>query len=120
MGVIINPRGTSGSGKTEFVRRILSDYGGAKGGHVEPVHREGRERPMAYRLRHPLGGRPLTVLFHYAAPGEKPHPLRYPGWRFRLPCPKPAHSEQTISRGPIRQNCWAGRCAEHLSERCRT
>jgi len=33
---------------------------------------------MAYRLRHPLGGRPLTVLFHYATPGEEPHPLRYP------------------------------------------
>jgi hypothetical protein len=84
MGVIINPRGTSGSAKTEFVRRILSDYGGAKGGHVEPVHREGRERPMAYRLRHPLGGRPLTVLFHYAAPGEEPHPLRYPEITERL------------------------------------
>jgi hypothetical protein len=114
MGVIINPRGTSGSGKTEFVRRILSDYGGAKGGHVEPVHREGRERPMAYRLRHPLGGRPLTVLFHYAAPGEKPHPLRYPGWRFRLPCPKPAISVHLVLSTRSRRITWAWNCPELL------
>ena len=67
MGVIINPRGTSGSGKTEFVRRLLSDYGWKKGGDVEPIRRKGRERPIAYRLRHPRGGRPLTVLGHYEA-----------------------------------------------------
>jgi len=67
MGVIVNPRGTSGSGKTEFVRRLLSDYGWKGGGDVEPIHRQGREPPIAYRLRHPQGGRPLAVLGHYAA-----------------------------------------------------
>ena len=67
MGVIINPRGTSGSGKTELVRRIITDYGWGRGGRVEPVHRGGRERPIAYRLRHPLGGRPLVLLGHYEA-----------------------------------------------------
>jgi hypothetical protein len=56
MGVIINPRGTSGSGKTELVRRLLSDYGWKRGGDVEPIHRKGRERPIAYLLQHPLGG----------------------------------------------------------------
>lgn len=66
MSIIINPRGTSGSGKTEFVRRLLSDYGWGGGGSVEPVRREGRLRPIAYRLRHPCqGGRPLVVLGHY-------------------------------------------------------
>ena len=60
MGVIVNPRGTSGSGKTELVRRIVADYGWDRDGRVEPVHRDGRERPIAYRLRHPLGGRPLA------------------------------------------------------------
>jgi hypothetical protein len=65
--MIINPRGTSGSGKTELVRRLLSDYGWGRDGRAEPVRRRGRERPIAYRLRHPLGGRPLAVLGHYEA-----------------------------------------------------
>ena len=65
MGVIVNPRGTSGSGKTELIRRLLSDYGWGRGGQVEPVYRKGRARPIACRLRHPLGGCPLAVLGHY-------------------------------------------------------
>ena len=71
MGLIINPRGTSGSGKTELVRRILAQYGwqtrtgGAGAGGLEPVYRMGRSRPLGYRLAHPLGGRPLAVLGHY-------------------------------------------------------
>ncbi|HEX2135464.1 MAG TPA: hypothetical protein VHG30_06085 [Microvirga sp.] len=65
MGVIINPRGTSGAGKTELVRRIMALYRTRTGSDVAPVYREGRERPICYRLRHPLGGRPLAVLGHY-------------------------------------------------------
>jgi hypothetical protein len=71
MGVIINPRGTSGSGKTELVRRILAQYGwrrdaelGGAGG-LELIWRAGRRRPLGYRLRHPRGGRPLAVVGHY-------------------------------------------------------
>ena len=66
MGVIVNPRGTGGSGKTELVRRILADYGWGGGGRVEPIRREGRaaDRPPP---SHPLGGRPLAVLGHYGA-----------------------------------------------------
>lgn len=67
MGVIINPRGTSGSGKTELVRRLLVAYGWGRELRAEPVRREGRVRPMAYRLPHPHGGRPLAVLGHYEA-----------------------------------------------------
>ena len=67
MGVIVNPRGTSGSGKTELVRRLLADYGWGRDGHGEPIRRAGRARPMGYRLRHPRGGRPLAVLGHYEA-----------------------------------------------------
>jgi hypothetical protein len=67
MGVVFNPRGTSGAGKTELVRRIMAAYGRGGDGRVEPVRRAGRERPIAYRLRHPLGGRPLAVLGHYEA-----------------------------------------------------
>jgi len=31
-GLIVNPRGTSGSGKTEFVRRLMAEYGWKPGG----------------------------------------------------------------------------------------
>ena len=71
MGVIINPRGTSGSGKTELVRRVLAQYGWRRGagpegaGGLELIWRERRRRPLGYRLRHPLGGRPLAVVGHY-------------------------------------------------------
>jgi hypothetical protein len=67
MGVIINPRGTSGAGKTEFARRVMRDYGWPGGDRTEPVYRRDRARPIAYRLRHPSGGRPLAVLGHYEA-----------------------------------------------------
>jgi hypothetical protein len=67
MVVILNPRGTSGSGKTEFVRRLLSDYGWKKHGCATPIRRKGRKWPIAYKLQHPLGGRPLAVLGHYEA-----------------------------------------------------
>jgi hypothetical protein len=53
------------------VRRILAQYGwrrdaplaGASG--LELIWRAGRRRPLGYRLRHPLGGRPLAVIGHY-------------------------------------------------------
>lgn len=35
-GVIINPRGTSGSGKTELVRRIMAEYGWKCGAERAP------------------------------------------------------------------------------------
>lgn len=63
MGLVINPRGTSGAGKTELVRRILAEYGNR--GRVEPIQRPGRLRPIAWRADHPLGDRPLAVIGHY-------------------------------------------------------
>jgi hypothetical protein len=68
MGLVINPRGTSGSGKTELVRRLLGEYGWRRSGAGQglvPIGREGRSRPLGYRLRHPQGGRPLVVIGHY-------------------------------------------------------
>jgi hypothetical protein len=67
MGVIVNPRGASGSGKTALVRRILVDYGWGTGNGTEPIGRTGRARPIGYRLRHPLGGCPLAVVGYYGA-----------------------------------------------------
>jgi hypothetical protein len=72
MGLIINPRGSSGSGKTELVRQILGAYGwtrnspGAPPG-IRPIYREGRSKPFAYRLQHPRGECPLFVVGHYEA-----------------------------------------------------
>ena len=65
MGVIVDPRGTSGSAETELVRRLLVDYGRDGNGRAEPVYRRGLERPIACRLRHPRGGRPLAVPGRY-------------------------------------------------------
>ncbi len=65
MGVVVNLRGTAGSGKTELVRRVLAEYGWPAGGGVEPLRREGRSRPLGYRLVHPAGGNPLLVIGQY-------------------------------------------------------
>lgn len=69
MGITINLRGTGGAGKTEFVRRILGDYGWKRHepGPVEAIRQRGRRRPIAYRAPHPAEGRPLLVPGHYEA-----------------------------------------------------
>lgn len=66
MGLVINPRGTSGAGKTELVRRVLAEYRAAGAG-VEPLWRRGRNRPIGWRADHPAAGRPLAVIGHYEA-----------------------------------------------------
>lgn len=58
MGIIVNPRGTSGAGKTELARRILAAYGWRPGHHHGPG--------IVWRLPHPRGGRPLAVVGPYA------------------------------------------------------
>jgi hypothetical protein len=63
--VILNIRGSAGSGKTELARRILRTYGWQAAAGVQPIWRAGRARPMGYRLQHPKGGRPLAVIGHY-------------------------------------------------------
>jgi hypothetical protein len=88
MGVIVNPRGTSGAGKTEFARRIMAAYGWPGEGRAEPIRRDGRERPIGYRLLHPGTGRPLAVLGHYEATSGGCDTIRAldggPGEAFRL------------------------------------
>lgn len=70
MGLIINPRGAGGSGKTELVRRILAEYGwmrdsaGTSRG-MDAIYRKGRSKPFACRLQHPCGKCPLVVIGHY-------------------------------------------------------
>lgn len=64
-GLIVNVRGIGGSGKTELARRILRGYGWPEAPGIVAERRPGRRRPIAYRLPHPLGGRPLAVIGHY-------------------------------------------------------
>jgi hypothetical protein len=65
MGIIINPRGPAGAGKSELVRRAIGAYKTAGVGSAESIYIAGRRQPICYRLRHPDGGRPLIVLGHY-------------------------------------------------------
>lgn len=61
--MIINPRGTSGSGKSHFARQLIALY---TPGGVQSFHKEGRKQPYYYRYDR-LGGpsSPLFVLGHY-------------------------------------------------------
>lgn len=59
--MIIQIRGTSGSGKSTIVREIMGLYASQK-----PVHREGRKQPLYYRLKHSdYKHADLAVLGHY-------------------------------------------------------
>lgn len=60
--MIINPRGTSGSGKTWLVRQICDLYGWKR---RQMFHQQGRRQPLYYRLKHPGDGLDLYVLGHY-------------------------------------------------------
>jgi hypothetical protein len=64
LGLVINPRGTSGAGKTWLVREVMAAY---RRGGSEPsaIMRQGRSRPIGWRLSHPTGGRTLCVVGDY-------------------------------------------------------
>ena len=66
MGLVINPRGTGGAGKTWLVQEVMA-AAGRMGAVAEPLHREGRQRPIGWRFVYPGGRRPLAVLGHYEA-----------------------------------------------------
>lgn len=58
--MIINVRGTSGSGKSYLIRSIMDLYGSRL------RYREtGRKRPLGYLCLRPAGGRSLAVIGHY-------------------------------------------------------
>lgn len=61
--MIVNVRGTGGSGKSTVVRRIMELYPEKK-----PIHVEGRRQPYYYQLSHPTHERRLTVPGHYETP----------------------------------------------------
>src|ERR1700709_2018818 len=64
LGLVINPRGTSGAGKTWLVREVMTAYG-RQGSAPIPIMRQGRSRPLGWWLEHPAGGRPLCVIGDY-------------------------------------------------------
>lgn len=62
--MIINVRGTSGSGKSSLVRRIMALYP-----TKEPIHVQGRKQPLGYLLDRGIPGmRKLYVPGHYETP----------------------------------------------------
>jgi len=64
LGLVINPRGTSGAGKTWLVREVMAAYG-RQGSAPIPLMRQGRSRPLGWRLEHPAGGRAPCVIGDY-------------------------------------------------------
>jgi len=58
--VIINIRGTSGSGKTHLVRQVMDCYGSRV-----PYREEGRKQPIGYTFHRGERGRSLAVIGHY-------------------------------------------------------
>lgn len=60
--MILNLRGTSGSGKSHLARALMARYSGR-----EPVFVEGRKRPLLYRCSHP-GHTPASFLGSYETP----------------------------------------------------
>lgn len=57
--MIVNLRGTSGSGKSTITRALMKSYASKT-----RVFVKGRDRPLGYILNHP-GRRPLAVIGHY-------------------------------------------------------
>lgn len=64
MGLVINPRGTSGAGKTWLVREVMAASRRA-GAAATPLHREGRTRPIGWRFASSPDRRPLAIVGHY-------------------------------------------------------
>lgn len=58
--MIINIRGTSGSGKTHLVREVMKLYG-----PKVAYRREGRKQPIGYVYSRVGAGRPLAIIGHY-------------------------------------------------------
>ena len=66
MGLVINPRGTGGAGKTWLVQEVMA-AARRMDAVAEPLHREGRQRPIGWRFVYPGSQRPLAVVGHYEA-----------------------------------------------------
>lgn len=58
--MIVNIRGTSGSGKTHLVRKLMSGYQ-----NVQPIQRNGRKQPIAYLCSDPDKRYTTAVIGHY-------------------------------------------------------
>lgn len=59
--MIINIRGTSGSGKSTIAKKVMSLY---RGPHIR-YFEEGRRQPIGYACHRENSGKPLAVIGHY-------------------------------------------------------
>jgi len=51
MGLVVNPRGAGGAGKTALARQVMAEYyGWPRDGRVTPIRPGRHERPIGYRL----------------------------------------------------------------------
>lgn len=63
--MIIFIRGTSGSGKTTVVRKLMTELLSRRLGQFEPKYNKGRGKPLWYTL---MLDPPLVILGHYESP----------------------------------------------------
>ena len=64
--MIINLRGTSGSGKSTVVRRVMEKYSQASTGAINPQFSDGRKQPIGYACLPPDADvQPLWIPGHY-------------------------------------------------------
>lgn len=106
---IINLRGTSGSGKSTVVRRVMAAY---QPGGIEYVHQDGRRQPLAQRLfqlptaivNHYNGSRPLFVPGHYETPCGGCDTIKTPDQVYELIRGAIAKGDDVIYEGIIVQD----------------
>ena len=102
LGLVINPRGTSGAGKTWLVREVMTTYRRV-GSQPTPIMRANRIRPIGWRLDHPSGGRTLSVIGDYGTSrgGLDTIPLRDGGMEeaFRLASAAASDGDDVLLEG---------------------
>jgi len=103
MPTIINLRGTSGSGKSTVVRRVMESQRNA-GRPLLPLYEEGRRQPLAYRTAGSVGPPTLFIPGHYATPCGGCDTIKTPDQVYELVRDAAARGDNVIYEGIIIQD----------------